>query len=94
MACSTTEVNWPRSNKKSRFLFKFSGSDADTIITLFYLCLTPKKGFGKQAKKALYQQIALKIELLGFLTAGWGEGAITEFKLEYLYGPEAEVSGE
>ena len=54
----------------------------------------PKKGFGKQAKKALSQQIALKIELLAFLTAGWGEGAITEFNLEYLYGPDPEVSGE
>jgi hypothetical protein len=29
-----------------------------------------------------------------YLTAGWGEGAITEFNLEYLYGPEPEVSGE
>ena len=33
-------------------------------------------------------------EAEAYLTAGWGEGAITEFKLEYLYGPEAEVSGE
>ena len=29
-----------------------------------------------------------------YLTTGWGEGAITEFNLEYLYGPEPEVSGE
>jgi hypothetical protein len=29
-----------------------------------------------------------------YLTAGWGEGAITEFKLDYLYGSEPEVSGE
>ena len=29
-----------------------------------------------------------------YLTTGWGEGAITEFKLEYLYGPVPEVSGE
>ena len=29
-----------------------------------------------------------------YLTTGWGSGAITEFKLEYLYGPEPEVSGE
>ena len=94
MACSTTEVNWPRSNKKSKFLFKFSGSDADIIITLFYLCLTPKKGFGKQAKKALSQKIALKIELLAFLTIVWGSGAITEFNLEYIYWSEPEVSGE
>ena len=35
-----------------------------------------------------------KEEAEAYLTAGWGEGAITEFKLEYLYGPELEVSGE
>ena len=33
-------------------------------------------------------------EVLSHLTTGWGEGAITEFNLEYLYGPEPEVSGE
>ncbi|MDB2615225.1 hypothetical protein N9Y87_04095 [Planktomarina temperata] len=33
-------------------------------------------------------------EVLSHLTTGWGEGAITELKLEYLYVPEAEVSGE
>ena len=33
-------------------------------------------------------------EVLAHLTAGWGEGAITELKLEYLYGPEPKVSGE
>ena len=33
-------------------------------------------------------------EVLAHLTTGWGEGAITELKLEYLYGPEPEVSGE
>ena len=33
-------------------------------------------------------------EVLSHLAAGWGEGAITELKLEYLYGPEPEVSGE
>ena len=33
-------------------------------------------------------------EVLTHLTAGWGEGAITELKLEYLYGPEPEVSRE
>jgi len=32
-------------------------------------------------------------EVLAHLAAGWGEGAITELKLEYLYGPEPEVSG-
>ena len=33
-------------------------------------------------------------EVLAHLATGWGEGAITEFNLEYLYGPELEVSGE
>jgi len=33
-------------------------------------------------------------EALSHLTSGWVEGAITELKLEYLYGPDAEVSGE
>jgi hypothetical protein len=33
-------------------------------------------------------------EVLAHLTAGWGEGAISELRLEYLYGPELEVSGE
>jgi hypothetical protein len=33
-------------------------------------------------------------EVLAHLTAGWGEGAISDLKLEYLYGPEPEVSGE
>ena len=32
-------------------------------------------------------------EVLTHLAIGWGEGAITELKLEYLYGPEPEVSG-
>jgi len=33
-------------------------------------------------------------EILSDLATGWGEGAITELKLEYLYGPEPAVSGE
>ena len=35
-----------------------------------------------------------KKEAEAYLTAGWGEGAITEINLEYLHGPEPEVSGE
>ena len=37
---------------------------------------------------------SLKKEAEAYLASGWGEGAITEFNLEYLYGPEPEVSGE
>ena len=33
-------------------------------------------------------------EVLSHLATGWGTGAITELKLEYLYGPEPAVSGE
>ena len=33
-------------------------------------------------------------EAEAYLTSGWGEGAITELNLKYLYGPEPEVSGE
>ena len=33
-------------------------------------------------------------EVLSHLTSGWGEDAITGLQLEYLYGPEPEVSGE
>ena len=29
-----------------------------------------------------------KKEAEAYLNTGWGEGAITEFNLEYLYGPE------
>ena len=33
-------------------------------------------------------------EVLSHLTAGWGQATISDLRLEYLYGPEAEVSGE
>ena len=33
-------------------------------------------------------------EVHSHLATGWGEGAISDLKLEYLYGPEPEVSGE
>jgi len=33
-------------------------------------------------------------EVYDHLTAGWGQDTISELNLEYLYGPEAEVSGE
>ena len=35
-----------------------------------------------------------KEEAEAYLTARWGEGAITDLQLNYLYGPEPEVSGE
>jgi hypothetical protein len=31
-------------------------------------------------------------EVLTHLTTNWGEGAITELHMEYLFGPEPEVS--
>ena len=33
-------------------------------------------------------------EVLAHLAAGWGVGAISDLQLEYLYGPEPEVSSE
>ena len=33
-------------------------------------------------------------EAEAYLNSGWGSGAIMDLDLEYLYGPEAEVSGE
>ena len=33
-------------------------------------------------------------EVYDHLTAGWGQDTISELNLEYLYGPEPEVSGE
>ena len=33
-------------------------------------------------------------EVLSHLEQGWGLGSIIDLQLEYLYGPEAEVSGE
>ena len=33
-------------------------------------------------------------EVLSYLTTGWGQDTISDLKLEYLYGPEPEVSGE
>ena len=33
-------------------------------------------------------------EVHSHLATGWGEGAISDLKLEYLYGPEPEVSGD
>lgn len=35
-----------------------------------------------------------KAEVLSYLTAVWNQDTITDLKLEYLYGPEAEVLGE
>jgi len=33
-------------------------------------------------------------EVLAHLEQGWGVGSITDLQLDYLYGPEPEVSGE
>ena len=42
---------------------------------------------------SLYTQWT-EAEVYDHLTAGWGSGAISELNLEYLYGSEAESSGE
>jgi hypothetical protein len=51
--------------------------------------ITPRPG----ALPSLYSPWT-EAEVQSHLATGWGEGAITELKLEYLYGPEPEVSGE
>jgi len=33
-------------------------------------------------------------EVLAHLERGWGVDAVTDLQLDYLYGPEPEVSGE
>jgi len=33
-------------------------------------------------------------EVLAHLEQGWGVGSITDLQLDYLYGPDPEVSGE
>ena len=33
-------------------------------------------------------------EVLSYLTTGWGQNTISDLKLEYLYGSEAETSAE
>ena len=51
------------------------------------------KGYSGSPTASLYTPWT-EPEVLSHLATGWGEGAITELKLEYLYGPEPEVSGE
>ena len=51
------------------------------------------KDYSGSPTTSIYTEWSKK-EAEAYLTTGWGEGAITEFNLEYLYGPEPEVSGE
>jgi len=50
------------------------------------------KDYSGSPTASLYTPWA-EAEVYSHLATGWGEGAITELKLEYLYGPEPEVSG-
>ena len=51
-----------------------------------------RKGYSGSPTTSLYTPWT-EAEVLAHLATGWGEGAISELKLEYLYGPEPEVSG-
>ena len=51
------------------------------------------KDYSGSPTTSIYTEWSKK-EAKAYLTAGWGSGAITELNLEYLYGPEPEVSGE
>ena len=46
----------------------------------------------RNRQTAFYQLTDEEAE--AYLTARWGEGAITDLRLNYPYGPEPEVSGE
>jgi hypothetical protein len=60
--------------------------------TKWFLHLFLPKDYSGSPSSSIYTPWTDK-EAKAYLTTGWGEGAITELKLEYLYGPETEVSG-
>ena len=64
----------------------------DKRITLHQHLFLPKDYSGAPTL-SLYTPWT-EAEVLSHLTAGWGQDAITDLKLEYLYGSEPEVSGE
>jgi len=66
-----------------------AGNERKTTHQHLYL----PKGYSGSPTASLYTPWT-EPEVLSHLATGWGEGAITELKLEYLYGPEPEVSGE
>jgi hypothetical protein len=66
-----------------------AGSKRKTIHHHLYL----PKDYSGSPTGSLYTPWT-EAEVLSHLATGWGEGAISELKLEYLYGPEPEVSGE
>ncbi|MDA9940836.1 hypothetical protein N9C18_02170, partial [Planktomarina temperata] len=68
--------------------FKAGNERKTTHQHLYFL-----KGYSGSPTASLYTPWT-EAEVLAHLATGWGEGAITELKLEYLYGPEPEVSGE
>jgi hypothetical protein len=66
-----------------------TGPNSSTTHQYLYL----PKDYSGSPTTSLYTPWT-EAEVLSHLATGWGEGAITELKLEYLYGPEPEVSGE
>ena len=65
-----------------------AGNERETTHQHLYL----PKGYSGSPTTSLYTPWT-EAEVLSHLTTGWGEGAITGLQLEYLYGPEPEVSG-
>ena len=66
-----------------------AGAKRKTIHQHLYL----PKDYSGSPTASLYTPWT-EAEVLTHLTAGWGEGVINELRLEHLYGPEPEVSGE
>jgi len=67
--------------------------DAKVKRTKTHQHLYLPKDYSGSATTSIYTPWT-EAEVLSHLTTGWGEGAISELKLEYLYGPEPEVSEE
>ena len=64
-----------------------------TIVTIEWFChLFLSKNYSCSPTSSLYTPWT-EAAVLSYLITGWGEGAITELRLEYLYGPEPAVSG-
>ena len=89
MMLSVSPLKWPNINRKIYTATFKAGVKRTKAHQHLYL---PKDYFGSPTT-SLYTPWT-EAEVLAHLTTGWGEGASTELKLEYLYVPEPEVSGE